>query len=250
VSIALTDIDQIPPHPENPKGHDLATLTASIRRFGFAEPVVVDQRTGLNVSGHGRVEALQQMRDTGLPLCDACASRKRKPKGCSHPPEGITVEEGVWLVPVFTGWRSASDDDVRAALVALNRTTEIGGWNNEPLLALLDQLGNLDGGLAGVGFDDEDIATVRRQIDATLANPLDPYGEWEGAGMPDYEQDDIQSAFRVTVHFPTDEDADAFFALLERPKKRTLWWPKSDGHVGSDQRSEWVADEGDASEVA
>ena len=57
MTIRMIPLDDIRRHPDNPKADDVDTIVASIRRWGLAEPIVVDQRTGLNVSGHGRVDA-------------------------------------------------------------------------------------------------------------------------------------------------------------------------------------------------
>ena len=51
--------------PRNPKAHDVGTITASVDRFGYLEPIVLDGRTGLIVSGHGRAATLRAMRDRG-----------------------------------------------------------------------------------------------------------------------------------------------------------------------------------------
>jgi len=72
------------------------------------------------------------------------------------------------------------------------------------------------------------------------AAPLDPYAEW--TSMPAVTQRDLRSTFKVGVHFATDADADAFFALLDRPKRRVMWWPAHDGHSGGGSRYAWVAD--------
>lgn len=156
--VRLIDIDAITPHPSNPKAHDLDSLAASIARFGFVEPVVVDQRTGLNVSGHGRVKALTVLRDSGA---DA--------------PDGITVRKGAWLAPVFVGWSSADDTEAEAALIALNRVGESGGWDHDALLTLLERLQGVDGGLAGVGYGAADIDALRGRL-----SEIDPPGEFPG----------------------------------------------------------------------
>jgi hypothetical protein len=141
------DLFALRPDPRNPKAHDTYTITESVDRFGYVEPVVIDGRTGFIVSGHGRVKTLTAMFENNEPA-----------------PEGVTVnKQGVWLVPVVTGWASTSDTEAAAALIALNRTTEIGGWVDDSLLELLDELG-ADGGYAGVGFDESDIAVLRAQL--------------------------------------------------------------------------------------
>lgn len=157
--VVYQPIEDVEPHPDNPKAHDLDVLTASIRRFGFAEPVVVDQRTGLNLSGHGRIEALRQLRHDD---------------GWDHPPDGIRVDEqGHWLVPVYVGWRSRTDDEARGALIALNRSGERGGWHENSLLDLLDRLAELDDGLDGVGWADDEIAELRARL-GEYAPDFDP----------------------------------------------------------------------------
>ena len=136
--------------PRNPKGHDTSTIEASIDRFGYLEPIVVDGRTGLIVSGHGRVKTLTARRARG-----------------EAPPEGVVEQEGgAWLVPVVSGWSSRSDVDAAAALVALNRTTELGGWVDDALLGLLDGLAEEDDGLVGVGYTGGDLDRLRDLLDA------------------------------------------------------------------------------------
>lgn len=58
------------------------------------------------------------------------------------PPEGVILKakvKPIAAIPVLTGWSSRSDTEAEAALIALNRTTELGGWDNEALLSALDE---------------------------------------------------------------------------------------------------------------
>ena len=143
--------------PRNPKAHDVGTITASVDRFGYLEPIVVDGRTGLIVSGHGRAATLRAMRDRG-----------------EAPPEGVREEPpGVWMVPVVTGWSSRSDTEAAAALIALNRTTELGGWVDESLLGLLDGLADVEDGLVGVGYTGSDIDHLRALLGDIEDGPPD-----------------------------------------------------------------------------
>lgn len=140
---------ELTPDPRNPKAHALDTIDASVGRFGFLEPIVLDQRTEFIISGHGRVKTLTAMAERG-----------------ESPPEGVKLDaDGVWLVPVVTGWASRTDSESAAALIALNRTTELGGWEDAALLELLDKLGVEDEGLLGVGYGDEEVAGLRRHLD-------------------------------------------------------------------------------------
>lgn len=147
--IEYLPLSGLEPDGRNPKAHDEGTINDSISRFGVLDLIVRDERTGRIISGHGRRKALLRMQETG-----------------EDAPEGVKVDEdGVWLVPVVTGWASRSDTEASAALIALNRTTELGGWDEDALLALLDDLEDIDGGLDGVGYSTEDIDDLRATME-------------------------------------------------------------------------------------
>ena len=153
--------------PMNPKSHDGPLIEASVGRFGYIEPIVEDGRTALLISGHGRVAALARMRERG-----------------ESPPEGVHEEGGEWLVPVVSGWSSRSDSEARAALVALNRTGEQGGWLDEALLSILEELAETADGLAGVGFNERDITDLQNLLDNLPDPDLDDIAdEWDGSGL-------------------------------------------------------------------
>lgn len=136
-------------NPKNPKAHDLPTLDQSVGRFGFVEPVVVDGRTNQVISGHGRSKTLASMEARG----------EARPEGIEEGPEGE------WLVPTITGWSSRTDTEARAALIALNRTGELGGWVDDSLLEILDELAEYgDTGLEGVGYDADDIEDLEARL--------------------------------------------------------------------------------------
>jgi ParB-like chromosome segregation protein Spo0J len=166
-NLILVPLDDLSGDPRNPKAHDLAVIGDSVGRFGYVEPIVRDDRTGFIVSGHGRTAALRRAFD----------------ESPSSPPDGVEVGlDGRWLVPVLSGWASKNDDEAAAALIALNRTTETGGWDDVQLMDLLDQLADAEAGLVGVGYDDSDLANLHRLLDD--APDLDRLaGEWDGSGM-------------------------------------------------------------------
>lgn len=144
------------PDPRNPKSHALDVIDESIGRFGYVEPVVIDERTGFIISGHGRTKTLQEMHSRGETL-----------------PEGLQVSsDGDWLAPVVVGWASRSDTEASAALIALNRTTELGGWVDDALLELLADLGNVEDGFAGVGFDESDVEALQHLANEVGSRPL------------------------------------------------------------------------------
>lgn len=146
--IEYVRLGELKPDPRNPKDHAEGEIRSSIERFGMVDIITVDARTGYLVSGHGRAETLRQSRAEGQ---DA--------------PEGVEVaEDGEWLVPVVTGWASRTDTESGAALIALNRTTELGGWDQELLLAQLTELEEADAGFAGVGFGEKDMRKLQKSL--------------------------------------------------------------------------------------
>ncbi len=132
-------LDELQPAARNPKAHAGPAIEESISRFGYVEPMVLDERTEKLVAGHGRREALQAIRKRGGPA-----------------PEYVRVsKDGTWLVPVVRGWRSKDDAAAEAFLLATNRTVEAGGWDSDQLNAMLRELGT-EHDLLSLGFTQRD----------------------------------------------------------------------------------------------
>jgi hypothetical protein len=126
--IEYLPIDGITEAITNPKEHDLDRVQASINTFGYVAPMIIDERTGRLIVGHGRLQSLQHRQAAG-----------------EDPPDGITTNpNGQWLAPVVRGWSSRSDADASAYLVADNRHTELGGWDHQALSDLLANIGDPD----------------------------------------------------------------------------------------------------------
>ena len=142
-------LEELKGAPRNPKKHMEADIGKSIGRFGYVEPVVMDERTGRLVAGHGRVQSLRVRR-----------------AGKEQPPEGVKEENGQWLVPVLRGWASRSDTEAEAYLVASNQLTIGGGWESEVLGKMLGDLAASDA-LDGVGFSEEELSRLLASIDDT-----------------------------------------------------------------------------------
>lgn len=158
--------------PRNPKAHDEELINQSINRFGVLDIIVRDERTGYIVSGHGRHKAFMSMMARG-----------------ETAPDGVRVDEnGEWLIPVVTGWSSRSDSEAGAALIALNRTSEVGGWVDDSLLELLDDLSEFDGGLEGVGFSDIDMEALQDLVDSVD----DIMGDLDEGSTPVEDDEELQ----------------------------------------------------------
>lgn len=143
--VALSDLHR---HPRNPKAHDLGALHTSVNRFGYVAPVLIDERTGYLVAGHGRLDTLAQMKSDG-----------------KEPPARIEARSGDWYVPVVRGVTFNSDAEVEAYLVADNRLTELGGWDEPELAALLQSLADEDEALLeATGYDADDLQALLDEL--------------------------------------------------------------------------------------
>lgn len=143
--VAYMRITDIEPATRNPKKHATDAIAKSVDRYGLAELPLLDERTGRLVAGHGRLD-------------DLIARRRHT----EDPPDGIRLDtDGEWLVPVIRGWSSTSDADAEAYLVASNRLTTLGGWNDEELAGMLGDLQQADADLLAVtGYTDDDITAL------------------------------------------------------------------------------------------
>lgn len=133
----------------NPKDHDIGEMVQSLRRFGFVMPGLQNAKTGRVVVGHGRARALEELK-----------------RANAAPPKRIMVrpEDGEWLVPVVHGVEFATDEEAEAYLLADNKLTERGGWDMPLLLEALTDLAG-GGGLAGTGFDGDDLDELTAMLD-------------------------------------------------------------------------------------
>ncbi len=125
LAIRRVPIASLVPDPANARSHgeeNLDAITASLRRFGQAEPLVIQKGTGRIIAGHGRLMAMRQL---GWPDADV-------------------VDLDV--------------DDMTATArgIASNMTAELAAWDEPVLAKLLEQLRDA-GAIEGVGFDDIDI---------------------------------------------------------------------------------------------
>lgn len=131
--------------PNNPKLHEPGVIGASVKRFGFGESPMLDDRTGRLVAGHGRIDVLKALKARG-----------------KKPPAGVQLaKDGEWLVPVQRGWASKDDTEARAYVVTSNKSSEVGGWDDDKLAAELAAIADDSAlSLVGVGFDDSDLAKL------------------------------------------------------------------------------------------
>jgi DNA modification methylase len=136
-------IGDLRPSPRNARTHSkkqLAKMAASIRRFGFIVPLLVDDE-GFVVAGHGRLEAAKEVGHATLPVI--CLSH-------------LTAEER------------------RAYAIADNRLAELAGWDNEVLAVELTALLEIESfEIELTGFETASIDTILGNADDAAEDPGD-----------------------------------------------------------------------------
>lgn len=184
----------------NPKRHDEPSISRSISALGFIEVPVLDERTGRLIGGHGRRDSLLATKAAGQP-----------------PPEGVRLDpDGRWMVPV-TIWRSRNDAEARAALVALNRLPELGGWDERELVQALT---NMDSDLRFLaGYDDSSWTDLRAASGVTgdeEAAFLSDLQSGTGLGMGGTTPLGLDNAISLTLVFETRSERDYVASFLRQ----------------------------------
>jgi DNA modification methylase len=126
--VELRPIDQIKPYPGNPRINDDAVdaVAASIREFGFRQPIVVDGE-GVVICGHTRLKAAHKL--------------------------------GMREVPVIVA-KDLSPEQIKAYRIADNKTAELADWNYDLLPIELAELQAADFNLELLGFDQDELAKL------------------------------------------------------------------------------------------
>jgi len=128
MKIILRDITTITPYPGNPRVNDKAVeaVAASIRAFGFRQPIVVDG-DGVIIAGHTRHKAAILIGMTEVPV---------------HVATDLTPEQ------------------VRAYRIADNQTAALAEWDFDLLAGELEALKNADFDLSLLAFSEMDLARL------------------------------------------------------------------------------------------
>ncbi len=207
IEIQYLPLSEIVEADSNPKDHDIGQIYQSIKRFGFTQPIMMNENTGKLLAGHGRLQTLQQMKQAG-----------------EKTPNRIKEKNDEWLVPVLKGISFEDDMEAQAYLIADNRLTELGGWNTGELVETLQDLieGGLD--LDGVGYDFDDLESMVNQIDDT--------GIFDVDVIPD--ADDEETSVKIVV---------GRYRFSIEPENFYTWEEKISEMLGSrdsDEFVEWI----------
>ena len=125
MKIELIAPDKVIPYARNPRqnAQAVAKVAASIKEFGFRQPIVVDQDMVI-IAGHTRLLASQQLGLAKVPV---------------HIAEGMTPAQ------------------IKAYRLADNRVSQEAEWDNELLAIELGELSDLGFALELTGFDDSEL---------------------------------------------------------------------------------------------
>lgn len=156
------DIYDAVPNERNSKDHDIGVLCESMIRFGFTQPVLINESDNKILAGHGRIKALQQLHNQGY---DA--------------PKRIDVEKDIeddkietWFVPCY--YINIEDKaEAEAYLIADNRLTEIGGWLDDKLVESLKHVLDETGSLDGTGWDLEDLDDIVKDLEEPIVEEVE-----------------------------------------------------------------------------
>jgi DNA modification methylase len=144
LSVVYQDVGALKPRTTNPRTHSkkqIAQIANAIRRFGFINPVLVDDANGI-IAGHGRVEAAKAICLDQVPTVRLSAM---------------------------------SEAEIRAYVIADNRLAENAGWNRALLGLELQYLTELeiDFDVTVTGFDLPEIDLLIGELSLS-ANDNDP----------------------------------------------------------------------------
>lgn len=133
------DVSKPIPYANNPRQNKQAVgvVKASLKEFGWRQPIVVDQK-GVVIVGHTRLLAAKELlKETG--------------------------DKSKWgKVPVHVA-SGLSPEQVAAYRLADNKVGEVAEWDMEKLAQELQALTDSGIDLAGMGFSDEDMGILQQE---------------------------------------------------------------------------------------
>ena len=195
------------PYAGNARTHSdkqIAQIAASIRKFGFANPVLVDGDGGI-IAGHGRVAAAKQL--------------------------------GMEKVPTIE-LAHLSAAERRAYVIADNRLAELAGWDREILKIEFQALADMD-----LDFDLEITGFETAELDILLDDDIGESGDDPADAMPSPEDGpavtragDIWRLGRHTLICGDARDPAVYTALMGDERAHAVFTDppynvKIDGHV-------------------
>ena len=144
--VELVAVNQLVPYGGNARTHSkkqVRQIANSINRFGFTNPVLIDDQNGI-IAGHARVEAAKLLGLTGIPALRL-----------SH----------------------LSAAERRAYIIADNKLAQKAGWDCEILAIELEGLIDLDFDVELTGFEMDEIDILLDDVDEATSEAAGPEDE-------------------------------------------------------------------------
>lgn len=138
LKIEYVATDDLIPYINNSRTHSesqIKQIAASIREFGFTNPILIDEG-GSIIAGHGRLVAAQLLNLDSVPTITL---------------EGLTEAQR------------------KAYVIADNKLALNSGWDIDVLSNELKALSEFDFNLALLGFEEEELNTILGEIDFSPA---------------------------------------------------------------------------------
>jgi hypothetical protein len=198
---------ELVPYASNSRTHSeqqIAQIAASIREFGWTNPILVDER-GTIIAGHGRLLAAQRLGEASVPCI---------------PIEGL------------------SDAQRRALVIADNRLALSAGWDTDLLSSELAGLGEDGFDLSLLGFNPDELAALL--VDKT-EGLTDPDEIPEPPAEPVTKLGDVWILGKHRIVCGDSTDADAVAKCLNGVTPHLM---VTDPPYGVEYRPEWRAEVG------
>lgn len=136
-------LEALKPYEKNAKIHNaeqVDRIAKSIQEFGFISPCLIDKDFNI-IAGHGRVKAAQQLNLKTVPCVFI---------------EGLTETQR------------------KAYILADNRLTELGEWDDDLLQGELEELADMDFNIELTGFEFEDYDEPKEIIEDDFSEEVEP----------------------------------------------------------------------------
>lgn len=144
-AITMRDVQSLIPYAKNPRTHSetqIEQIVASIERFGFTNPILLDGESNI-IAGHGRLAAAIKIGMSEVPCIDL---------------GGLAPEEK------------------RAYIIADNQLAMNAGWDMQILAAEIQQLAHDGIDVSLLGFTDKEMDLIERMGARMDEEGADPSG--------------------------------------------------------------------------
>lgn len=150
----LVDIDRLSCHPRNPRIGDVSKIKESIEVNGFYGALIAQLSTGYVLAGNHRLKAAREL--------------------------------GMAALPVL--WVDCDGETATRILLADNRTSDVGEYDDLQLAELLQQVTNDQGSLVGTGYSPVDLDGLLDALKVDSVDDVEPPEDFDEYGA-DLETD-------------------------------------------------------------